>query len=58
MGPTTTQNLVVKFDGESCGGVLVENASDDFPQQKWEAGGMTPCRNDPHFAANWHHGLN
>ena len=30
----TTQNLVVKFDGEICGGVLVENASDDFPQQK------------------------
>ena len=28
----TTQNLVVKFDGEICGGVLVENASDDFPQ--------------------------
>ena len=24
----------VKFDGEICGGVLVENASDDFPQQK------------------------
>ena len=33
--PATTQNLVVKFDGEICGGVLVEeNASDDFPQQK------------------------
>ena len=25
--PATTQNLVVKFDGETCGGVLVENAS-------------------------------
>ena len=23
----------MKFDGEICGGVLVENASDDFPQQ-------------------------
>ena len=34
VGPATTQNLVVKFDGEICGGVLVENASDDFPQQK------------------------
>ena len=34
IGPATTQNLVVKFDGEICGGVLVENASDDFPQQK------------------------
>ena len=33
LGPATTQNLVVKFDGEICGGVLVENASDDFPQQ-------------------------
>ena len=33
-GPGTTQNLVVKFDGEICGGVLVENASDDFPQQE------------------------
>ena len=34
VGPATTQNLVVKFDGEICGGVLVENASGDFPQQK------------------------
>ena len=34
LGPATTQNLVVKFDGEICGEVLVENASDDFPQQK------------------------
>ena len=34
LGPATTQNLVVKFDGEICGGVLVENVSDDFPQQK------------------------
>ena len=34
IGPATTQNLVVTFDGEICGGVLVENASDDFPQQK------------------------
>ena len=31
IGPATTQNLVVKFDGEICSGVLVENASDDFP---------------------------
>ena len=23
----------MKFDGEICGGVLVENASDDLPQQ-------------------------
>ena len=30
----TTQNLVVKFDGEICGGVLVENASDDFPGKR------------------------
>ena len=34
IGPATTQNLVVKFDGEICGGGLVENASDNFPQQK------------------------
>ena len=34
LGPATTQNLVVKFDGEICGGVWVENASDDFPQPK------------------------
>ena len=34
VGPDTTQNVIVKFDGEICGGVLVENASDDFPQQK------------------------
>ena len=24
----------MKFDGEICGGVLVENASDDFPEQE------------------------
>ena len=24
----------MKFDGEICGGDLVEDASDDFPQQK------------------------
>ena len=34
VGPATTQNLVVKFDGEICRGGLVEHASDDFPQQK------------------------
>ena len=34
VGPATTQNLVVKFDGEICGGVLVKNVSDNFPQQK------------------------
>ena len=34
VGPATTQNLVVKFDGEICGGVLVENASDDFPSKR------------------------
>ena len=34
VGPATTQNLVVKFDGEICGGVLEENASGEFPQQK------------------------
>ena len=33
-GPATAQNLVVQFDGEICSGVLVEIASDDFPQQK------------------------
>ena len=32
--PATTQNLVVKFDDEICGGVLVENASDDFPSKR------------------------
>ena len=34
VGPATAQNLVVKFDGEICGGVLVENASDDFPSKR------------------------
>ena len=34
LGPATAQNLVVKFDGEICGGVLVENASDDFPSKR------------------------
>ena len=34
VGPAATQKLVVKFDGEICGGVLVENASDDFPSKR------------------------
>ena len=34
IGPATTQNLVVKFDGEICDGVLVENAADDFPSKR------------------------
>ena len=34
LGPATTQNLVVKFDGEICGGALVEDASGDFPSKK------------------------
>ena len=34
VGPATTQNLVVKFDGEICGGVLVENVSDDSSKEK------------------------
>ena len=34
VGLATTQNLVVKFDGEIRGRVLVEHASDEFPQQK------------------------
>ena len=37
VGPATTQNLVVNFDGEICGGVLVENASDDFAYPAEEA---------------------
>ena len=47
VGPGTTQNLVVKFDGEICGGVLVENASDDFPQQKKLENLL------PNFAGSW-----
>ena len=34
LGPATTQNLVVKFDGEIYGRVLVENASDNFPSKR------------------------
>ena len=34
LGPATAQNLVVKFDGEVRGGVLVENASDVFPSKR------------------------
>ena len=34
LGPAPPQNLVVKFDGEICGGVLVENASGDFPSKR------------------------
>ena len=34
VGPAATQSLVVKFDGEICGGVLVDHASDDFPSQR------------------------
>ena len=30
----TTQNLVVKFDGEFCSGVLVENVLDNFPSKR------------------------
>ena len=33
-GPATTQNVVVKFDDEICGGVLVEDVSDDFPSKR------------------------
>ena len=41
-----TQNLVVKF-GEICGGGLVENASDGFPQQKKLENLL------PNFAGSW-----
>ena len=34
IGPATTQNLAVKFDGEIGGGDLVENVSDDFPSKR------------------------
>ena len=34
LGPATTQNRVVKFDGEICRGVLVEDASDNFPAKE------------------------
>ena len=34
VGPATTQNLVVKFDGEICGGVLVENALTILPSKR------------------------
>ena len=34
VGPATTQNFAVKFDGEIRGGVLVGNASDDFPSKR------------------------
>ena len=36
MGPATTQNVVVKFDGEVCGGVLVEMLLTIFPSKKLE----------------------
>ena len=51
LGPATTQNLVVKFDGEICGGVLVENASDDFPPAK-EAR-KSPSKLRQKFATNF-----
>ena len=35
-------DLVVKFGGEICGGVLVENASDDFPQRKKKLENLLP----------------
>ena len=34
LGPATTQNLVVKFDGEISDGLLVEYASDDIPSKR------------------------
>ena len=44
LGPATTQNLVVKFDGEICGEVLVENASDDFPSKR---SSIISCQTSP-----------
>ena len=44
VGLATTQNLVVKFNGEICGGVLVENASDDFPSER---SSKTSCQTSP-----------
>ena len=51
LGPATTQNLVVKFDGEICGGVLVKNVSDDFSPAKeaWKSPSKL-CRK---FATNF-----
>ena len=34
VGPATTQNLVVKFDGEICGGVSVEMLLTIFPSKR------------------------
>ena len=50
LGPTTTQNLVVKFDGEISGGVLVENASDDFPTREAR---KSPSKLRRKFATNF-----
>ena len=44
VGPATTQNLVVKFDGEICGGVLVENFSDDFPSKRGAPDGVATLK--------------
>ena len=51
LGSTTTQNLVVKFDGEICGGVLVENASDDFPSKR--SSKISPAKLRRKFATNF-----
>ena len=55
MRPATTQNLVVKFDGEICGGVLVENASDDFSPAKeaWKSPSKLRRKFAPNFAENF-----
>ena len=34
LGPASTQNLVVKFDGGICSGILVEHASDYFSSRR------------------------
>ena len=50
VGPATTQNLVVKFDGEIRGGVLVEYASDHFPSER---SSKISCQTSPKFATNF-----
>ena len=40
----------MKFDGETCGGILVENASDDFPAKEAR---KSPAKLRRKFATNF-----
>ena len=50
VGPESAQNLVVKFDGGICGGILVEHASDNFSSKEAR---KSSCKLRRKFATNF-----